>query len=72
MQTVNDHPTGTKAPPTPPRSMHEICESVRLADCGECWPGTGTACATNTVPPAQGYHVARFGRAVRRGPDHWR
>jgi hypothetical protein len=44
-----------------PRSLHEICEAARQANCGECWQMPGTSCTP------EGDHVARFGRAMRRG-----
>ena len=43
------------------RSLHEICELVRQANCGECWQVPGKPCTP------EGDHVARFGRAMRRG-----
>ncbi len=43
------------------RSLHEACEAVRLVNCGECWQVPGTPCTP------EGDHVARFGRAMRRG-----
>ena len=68
------------APPTSAaRSLHEICESAREANCGHCWAFPGDECVFTTVPvslpvtkgtpvqPARGYHVARFARAMRRG-----
>jgi hypothetical protein len=45
------------------RSLHEICELVRQANCGECWQVPGKPCTANP----EGDHVARFGRAMRRG-----
>ena len=52
------------APPTPAaRSLQEICQAARQANCGECWQKPGTPC---THDP-EGDHVARFGRAARRG-----
>jgi hypothetical protein len=45
----------------PTRSLHEICGDVRQANCGECWQVPGKPCT------AGGDHVARFGRAMRRG-----
>jgi hypothetical protein len=45
------------------RSLHEIRELVRQANCGECWQVPGVPC---TQDP-DGDHVARFGRAMRRG-----
>lgn len=53
--------TATEAPAV--RSLHEICEAARKATCGECWQVPGKPCTQ--VP--QGDHVARFGRAARRG-----
>jgi hypothetical protein len=62
-----------------PRSLHELCEAARQANCGECWTGPGDECVFTTLPeslpvtpdtpvhPAKGYHVARFSRAMRRG-----
>jgi hypothetical protein len=43
------------------RSLREICEATRLATCGECWQVPGPPCTP------EGDHVARFGRAARRG-----
>lgn len=43
------------------RSLHEICADARRANCGECWQVPGRPCT------AEGDHVARFGRALRRG-----
>ena len=42
-------------------SLHEICAVVRQANCGHCWQVPGNACTP------EGDHVARFGRALRRG-----
>ena len=53
--------TTTAKPPPAARSLHEICEAARLANCGECWQVPGTPCTP------EGDHVARFGRALRRG-----
>jgi hypothetical protein len=50
-----------QAPAAAPRSLHEICELVRQANCGECWQVPGIPCTS------EGDHVARFGRAMRRG-----
>jgi hypothetical protein len=49
--------------PTVPqsRSLRELCELARMCPCGECWTAPGTPCAP------EGDHVARFGRAARRG-----
>ena len=42
-------------------SLHEICAAVRQANCGDCWQVPGKPCTP------EGDHVARFGRALRRG-----
>ena len=47
-----------------PRTLHALCEQAAvLVPCGHCWARPGAACVTG---PA-GYHLARFGRARRRG-----
>ena len=47
-----------------PRTMHALCEqAARLVNCGHCWARPGTPC----VSGPDGYHLARFGRARRRG-----
>ena len=43
------------------RPLPEICAAARQANCGECWQVPGTPCTP------EGDHVARFGRAMRRG-----
>ena len=43
------------------RPLAGICEAARQANCGECWQVPGTPCTPG------GDHVARFGRAMRRG-----
>jgi hypothetical protein len=49
---------------TPPaHSLHEICQATRQANCGECWQVPGKPCTSDP----DGDHVARFGRAMRRG-----
>jgi hypothetical protein len=53
--------TTTAASPPVTRSLHEICEATRRVNCGECWQVPGTPCTP------EGDHVARFGRAMRRG-----
>jgi hypothetical protein len=53
--------TTTAASPPAARSLHEICEAARRATCGECWQVPGKPCTPD------GDHVARFGRALRRG-----
>jgi hypothetical protein len=66
-----------KADPGPrPRSLAEVIEAARGANCGECWAEPGAPCtvqppllADPDVPsqPADGIHVARIARAARRG-----
>ena len=51
----------TTASPPAARSRHEICMDARRVNCGECWQVPGTPCTP------EGDHVARFGRALRRG-----
>ena len=51
----------------PVRPLAEICEAARLANCGQCWAPPGVPCTTHPVTGADGFHVARFGRAMRRG-----
>jgi len=55
--------TTTAASPAAARSLREIRKAVRLVNCGECWQVPGKPC---TAYP-EGDHVARFGRAMRRG-----
>jgi hypothetical protein len=43
------------------RPLAEICQAARHANCGECWQVPGKLCTP------EGDHVARFGRAARRG-----
>ena len=43
------------------RPLAEICQAARQANCGECWQAPGKPCTP------EGDHVARFGRAARRG-----
>jgi len=69
--------TATRPPAA--RSLREICQAARQANCGECWALPGDECVFTSVPvsvpvvpgtpmlPACGYHVARFARAQRRG-----
>jgi hypothetical protein len=53
----------TAASPPAARSLCETRKAVRLVNCGECWQVPGKPC---TADP-EGDHVARFGRAMRRG-----
>jgi hypothetical protein len=53
--------TTTAASPPAARSLREIRKAVRLVNCGECWQVPGKPCTP------EGDHVARFGRAMRRG-----
>lgn len=45
------------------RSLAGICQAARQANCGECWQVPGKPCTSDP----DGDHVARFGRAMRRG-----
>lgn len=55
------------APPTSAaRSLHEILEAASMARCGQCWKEPGVPCACSPVGD-EGFHVARLGRAMRRG-----
>ena len=51
----------TTASPPAARPLAGICEAARQANCGECWQVPGKPCTP------EGNHVARFGRAMRRG-----
>ena len=53
----------TASPRQTARPLHEICRAARQANCGECWQKPGKPCAHDP----EGDHVARFGRAARRG-----
>ena len=75
---MQDKTTVITGPPAA-RPLHEICEAARQANCGYCCAMPGEECAFTTAPvsvsvtpgtpmrPVRGYHVARFGRAFRRG-----
>jgi hypothetical protein len=52
-----------QAPVAALRPLAEICEAARQANCGECWQVPGKPCTRGP----EGDHVARFGRAARRG-----
>jgi hypothetical protein len=43
------------------RPLPEIRAAARRVNCGECWQVPGKPCTP------EGDHVARFGRAMRRG-----
>jgi hypothetical protein len=53
--------TAAAASPPAARSLHEITMDARRVNCGECWQVPGKPCTP------EGDHVARFGRALRRG-----
>jgi hypothetical protein len=55
-----------QAPATAARSLHEICEAAGATNCGDCWQVPGVPCA-NSPAGSDGFHVARFARAFRRG-----
>ena len=69
MTTIIPHaalPAATSPPAgNEPRSRRTLCEAARFATCGHCWQEPGIPCATKGG--THGYHVARFGRAERRG-----
>ena len=50
----------------PARSVHVICELTRMANCGHCWAAPQQPCVTGR-DDTDGYHLARFARAARRG-----
>jgi hypothetical protein len=54
--------------PGPPavRPLHEILELARMCSCGHCWKKPGTPCELGP-DGAEGMHVARLSRAMRRG-----
>jgi hypothetical protein len=52
--------------PAAARSVHVICELVRRANCGYCWARPQHPCAVGR-DGTEGYHLARFARAARRG-----
>jgi hypothetical protein len=53
--------TSVQTPIAALRPLGEICQAARQATCGECWQVPGKPCTPG------GDHVARFGRAMRRG-----
>jgi hypothetical protein len=54
---------------TLPRTRHALCEQgAVMVPCPHCWARRGTPCVTGLgISGPVGYHVARFGRARRRG-----
>ena len=59
--------TAAAAPPAGPRTLHPICELTRLAACGYCPAGGLDWPCTSSETGPEGYHVARFASAMRRG-----
>ena len=65
MTAVNAATTASTVPQ--PRTLHAICEPTALAACTHCpaagleWPCVGSGSGPD------GYHVARFAAAMRRG-----
>jgi hypothetical protein len=45
------------------RSLHDVCTDALGVNCGYCWAPPRQPCVS---PEPGGYHVARFGRAMRR------
>jgi hypothetical protein len=56
----------TAPPASAVRPLPEILAAVRRANCGHCWTLPGIPCALGP-DGADGYHVARLSRAMRRG-----
>jgi hypothetical protein len=54
--------TARRGPQT--RSLHDICTDALGVNCGYCWAAPRIPCVS---PEQGGIHVARFGRAMRRG-----
>ena len=54
---------------TQARSLHDICQLARMVPCGYCWGDRGEYCGFTgtTRQPVDGYHLARFARARRKG-----
>jgi hypothetical protein len=50
--------------PQPTRTLADTIGDTRAVPCGQCWAQPPTPCAKGGPP---GYHLARFGRARRRG-----
>jgi len=55
--------TTTAARPSAIRSLAELCELARMCPCGACWARPGEPCTRDP----EGDHVARYGRAMRKG-----
>ena len=58
-------PNPTITSPPAARTLHEICQDVRLAECGHCHSIAAGPC-THSAAGVDGYHVARFSAARRR------
>jgi hypothetical protein len=75
---MTNNSTATIEPPAAP-SLHQICEDTRRVDCTVCAALSGDECVRTTAPvslpvtasiplqPLRGYHVLRFGTAMRAG-----
>ena len=50
----------------PARSIHVICGLTRMANCEHRWAAPQQPCVASR-DGADGYHLARFARAARRG-----
>jgi hypothetical protein len=62
--TMSETVPSTTTEPAQARSLPQIIESARVVPCGQCWAQPPTPCTLGGPP---GYHLARFGRARRRG-----
>jgi hypothetical protein len=56
----------TELPASAVRPLHEILAAVQMANCGHCWKKPGAPCELGP-DGAEGFHVARLSRAMRRG-----
>jgi hypothetical protein len=52
---------------TVPRSLHVICELTRAAACGYCTASSPHRPCVSCGAGPDGFHIARFAAAVRRG-----
>jgi hypothetical protein len=71
--------TLTASPAAQARPLHEVCEDARRVDCTVCSALSGDECVYTTAPmslpvtastlllPLLGYHVGRFGTAMKAG-----